>query len=187
MSVLFEQQLANHCAPALTGIKASNLVSCQKKDFPSFQVTLWEYQQALSSTDIRFCVLCECSQRYLLLVYREKHLAKQLFQPEVQQLLLQDGYPLCKDVQCLLQHLSFRFSQSADFPHEIGLFLGYPVEDVIGFQTHKGKDFQLCGYWKVYNNPEYAQNLFHRFDQCRNALCRRVQQGHSIIKMFAVA
>ncbi len=187
MSFLFEQQLAHHCSPALAGIKPANLFSCLKKNFPAFEAILREYQTAFSGTDIRFCVLCECPKRYLLLVYREKPLMQQVSLPLVQQLLSQDGYPACADIPQLLQHLQRRFSNSSDFPHEIGLFLGYPPEDVIAFEQYKGQNFQLCGYWKVYTNPQSAKQLFYRYDRCREAVCRRLEQGATITKMFGVA
>ena len=38
------------------------------------------------------------------------------------------------------------------FPHEIGVFLGYPPEDVKAFIKQNGKGAVLCGYWKVYSN-----------------------------------
>lgn len=187
MSFSFEQQLAQHCAPALAGIKAANLVSCLKKDFPSFQNILQEYTHLFANTDIRFCVLCECSQKYLLLVYREKALLKQLSNPTVQELLFQNGYPNTTDLSALLRYLQVRFLKSDGFPHEIGLFLGYPPEDVLDFQKYQGKNFQLCGYWKVYNNPQQAQQLFHRYDRCRLALCQRLQSGFSLAKLFVSA
>lgn len=44
----------------------------------------------------------------------------------------------------LLERLSGRISASEDFPHEIGLFLGYPVDDVTGFIQNKGRNYLLC-------------------------------------------
>ena len=35
------------------------------------------------------------------------------------------------------------------FPHELGLLLGYPVEDVLGFIRNEGRNYLYCGYWKV--------------------------------------
>lgn len=186
MSTQFDLQLAQHCAPALAGIKAASLFSCFKKDFPAFESLLLQYQQAFAETDIRFCVLCQCSKRYLLLVYRESALGKQLFLPLVQKILQDAGYP-DGSLSELLNHLRKRFAQTASFPHEIGVFLGYPPEDVIAFQTHKGKNFSLCGYWKVYGDPHQARQTFYRFDRCRDAVCRRLNQGYSIAQIFGAA
>ena len=38
------------------------------------------------------------------------------------------------------------------FPHEMGLLLGYPIEDVRGFIEHNGCGCLYSGYWKVYRN-----------------------------------
>ena len=70
---------------------------------------------------------------------------------------------------------SFAFSQFASserqhkavFPHEIGLFLGYPPEDVLKYYVKKGKDYLFSGYWKVYTNPEKAIKTFELYDECR--------------------
>ena len=36
------------------------------------------------------------------------------------------------------------------FPHEMGVLLGYPVEDVRGFMEQNGQNALYQGYWKVY-------------------------------------
>ena len=46
------------------------------------------------------------------------------------------------------------------FPHEIGVILGYPLEDVKGYMENGGQKCLLNGYWKVYNNPEEAKRKF---------------------------
>ncbi len=45
--------------------------------------------------------------------------------------------------------------EEATYPHEIGIFLGYPLEDVLGF-------IQLV-FWKVYdqNSVTRSRNYFH--------------------------
>ena len=50
-----------------------------------------------------------------------------------------------------------RLQDEAEFPHEIGLFLSYPPEDVQGFIDHHARDFKLSGLWKVYGDEAYAR------------------------------
>ena len=38
-----------------------------------------------------------------------------------------------------IEKLKMRLSETTEFPHEIGLFLGYPVGDVVGFIKTRGK------------------------------------------------
>ncbi len=44
-----------------------------------------------------------------------------------------------------------RMENEQGFPHEIGVILGYPVEDVIEFEKHQGKNCKYCGCWKRYS------------------------------------
>ena len=71
--------------------------------------------------------------RCLLLVYRPERLERQLADPAVRSLLLQEGYPVEGGLEAMLETLTCRLAQE-DFPHEVGLFLGYPHEDVEGFR-----------------------------------------------------
>lgn len=137
-----------------------------------------------SSSDICIELLCNCSKRHLLLVYREENLAQHLAQAGVQTLLRKNGYDTSASFSGLLQQLKIRLAQSNNFPHEIGLFLGYPLEDVAGFCLWQGKGYKYSGQWKVYGDVAKAQATFARYDKCRNALCKRVQQGMSLAQIF---
>ncbi|MDR2181994.1 MAG: DUF3793 family protein [Treponema sp.] len=65
-----------------------------------------------------------------------------------------------------LRRLKQRFKRGGEFPHEVGLFLGYPPEDVAGFIRNKGRNCKCCGVWKVYGDEERAQSLFREFGAC---------------------
>ena len=43
------------------------------------------------------------------------------------------GYPVEKGFDAVLYEPVFRLMRFGDFPHEIGIFLGYPQEDVVPF------------------------------------------------------
>ena len=57
---------------------------------------------------------------------------------------------------------TFKGDESGEFPHEVGLFLSYPPEDVKGFIDHRASGFKCAGLWKVYGNEEkrarYSRN-----------------------------
>ena len=53
------------------------------------------------------------------------------------------------------------------FPHEIGLILGYPPQDVIQYYINNGKRYLFSGYWKVYTNPDWASSQFRKYDEAR--------------------
>lgn len=84
--------------------------------------------------------------------------AHRLARPDVQRCFAKFGYSKLTTLGEYLMRLSKRLNENGDFPHEIGLFLGYPVKDVEGFIENKGENFLLCGCWKVYSNAGRAKN-----------------------------
>lgn len=180
-----EQTLAYHGAPALAGIKSADLVAWGSPEActsPFFQ----SYSQQLAMRGICIRVLWLGCPRCLLLVYRPERLERQLADPAVHLLLEREGYPVGSGLEALLNALSRRLSRDC-FPHEIGLFLGYPPEDVEGFRLHQGRDYKLAGCWKVYSDVERARQCFRRYGLCRAALCRRLREGKALSQVFRVA
>lgn len=84
----------------------------------------------------------------------------------------------------LLKRLSDRIMMycggNIEFPHEIGAFLEYPVEDVRGFLENKGENFLYSGYWKVYHNPSSTIKLFKYYDMVREHTLREIMNGKTI-------
>ncbi len=181
-----EQELAHHCAPALLGLKPANLVSFSKQDFPELEALLEEYRRTWIRFGICLEIVCSCDRRNLVLVYQLGLLRHQLMQKQVRELLIKAGYP-DGGMQQQLAHLKIRLAVQKDFPHEIGLFLGYPVADVLAFQTRHGEGCKLCGYWKVYENVEAAKQCFARFDVCRAALTNALRTGNTLTQMLTFA
>lgn len=179
--------LAAHCAPALAGVKPASLVACQRSRFPQLPRQLEAYRRAFAPKDIYFRILCTCPGRYLLLVYRRAMLERYLAQAEVLALLVRFGYCKEEPLEAKLERLGRRAAGQDGFPHEIGLFLGYPVEDVEGFIRHGGGAYKLCGCWKVYGDVEHASRQFARIAQVCRACVRRVEQGETLFDVFAVA
>ena len=52
----------------------------------------------------------------------------------------------CRITKQRLMLLDIILEEKGAFPHEIGLLLGYPVEDVLGFIRHQGKNYLYTGY-----------------------------------------
>lgn len=180
-----EHTLAYHGAPSLAGIKSADLVAWGGPEAcasPAFR----QYQRQLAQRGIQLRVVCAGCPRCLLLVYRPDRLERQLADPAVRTLLQREGYPVEDGLEAMLETLSRRLTRE-DFPHEVGLFLGYPPEDVEGFRRHQGRDYKLSGCWKVYSDVERARQCFRRYGLCRAALCRRLREGKALAQVFRVA
>lgn len=178
-----EKIIAYHCAPALAGIKPSNLVTCYKNKDYDINSEIERLNFQLNNKDIYFEAICECEKRVLIMVYRKNAIAKTLDNPDTKKFLMSFGYPEAFDVDEYIEILKNR-CKDAEFPHEIGIFLGYPLHDVYGFMFHKNEGCLLCGEWKVYENPEEAKKLFARFSACRKALVKRIMAGRTLEQMF---
>ena len=81
---------------------------------------------------------------------------------------------------------TFKGDESGEFPHEVGLFLSYPPEDVKGFIDHRANDFKCAGLWKVYGDEEKARSLFAKYKKCTEIYCTLWQSG-SKLEQLAVA
>ena len=182
MAETLEELIAFHCAPAMAGIKAANLVSCSKANLPDAEAEVTRLNRTLNQKDIYIRVLCSCRARLLLMVYRKSTLAKQLADPEIAGFLTGCGYP-SGSLEAELEILRGRMQCDA-FPHEIGAFLGYPLPDIQGFLHPEEQKCLLVGDWKVYHNPEHARRLFRRYRSCRLATYRLVRRGRRLGDLF---
>lgn len=158
--------IAYHCAPAICGIKVANLVALQGHVASLTETVQW-YNEAYNSLGLHFYALCDCQKRRLLLVFRSTLLERYLRRPEHMTFLTQYGYNRDSSLSEWLGLLSERIRSSCEFPHEIGLFLGYPLSDVQSFIDHKGQDYLLCGEWKVYSKAAFAKRVFQTYASCR--------------------
>ena len=106
--------------------------------------------------------------------------------PEVANFLTRYGYDP-DDVPGSIAHLQKRLHHCGTFPHEIGLFLGYPLGDVVGFICNNGKNCKCSGPWKVYCNEGETTKQFARFEKCRKVYRKLFQQGRTIGQLTVAA
>lgn len=184
---MLEKIIAYHCGPALAGIKPGNLVTCRKDKFSNIKNEIKRLNDTLNCKDIFFSSVCECEKRVLLLVYRKKKLEEYLSEPKIKELLDEYGYGNCGIIEEYIGRLRKRFEQNGEFPHEIGAFLGYPINDIYGFINHKNDGCLFVGEWRVYDDAENARRVFDRYKCCRCALMRRILSGMTLAEIFHAA
>lgn len=172
-------QAASHCGPVLKGIKISNIMTAQAG-------TWRRLQKALKGSSI-LCILLSVHQgREVLLLYRYKKLQSHLENGQVKAFLADFGY---KDfsVAAVIMKLRRRYARyvlsGQEFPHEMGIILEYPVEDVKGFIENRGKNYLTEKYWKVYHNRERALTLFARYDEAREKAMEEAAAGYPLYQI----
>jgi hypothetical protein len=185
----FERKLAYHTAPTLLGIKCGGLISLEKSE-RNLDENIAAFNRRAAARGLEIKKLCGCKNRVLMLIYSEKMLAEQLSKAEYRAILERYGYGDCMTVDSAIDRLAKRIECSdstEQFPHEIGVFLGYPAEDVVGFIENEGLNFTLCGYWKVYGDTEKAKRTFGNYDKCRKFLCNKLNQGCDIYQALRIS
>ncbi|MBQ8184622.1 MAG: DUF3793 family protein [Lachnospiraceae bacterium] len=168
-----EQRLAALCAPVLCREKAANLVGLEN-------LKEQELHKCLEGTGIHSRILCQCERRCQVLLYDYERLEAYLNRPEHRDFLESHGYGQM-GLEAALDRLAARYQEyrlgNGEFPHEIGLFLEYPLVDIQGYlMGREGKEL-FRGYWKVYANEEQAKATFLRYDAAKERLVEAVCQG----------
>ena len=169
-------QIALQCSPLLTGIKISNLLitNCENE---------YLVKQLFENTLLSVEIIYKSAKRITFLIFQEDKLIDYLNGREETALLNILGYN-AMNLHELFAEFSKRFTGYMEkreaFPHEMGLFLEYPVEDVIGFIENHGKGFLYTGYWKVYGNLQKALETFDRYNSAKENIIQLLAQGVSI-------
>lgn len=177
-----EKGLVEHCAPTLAGMKCASLFNYFHEGERIVREELEDMNHLLNKKGVFIDVLIWREESALVYVYRTAMLEKQLQQPGVFELLKKYGYKNNKMEACL-EYLKHRLSGCSCFPHEIGIFLGYPLEDVKGFIENGGENCESCGMWKVYCNKTEKDKLFEKLNKCKEIYLKVFCEGRGLLQM----
>lgn len=184
--------LALEAAEVVEGRKPANLINIPDRRRPCGRnfFTLWQIhgRDVLAGSSLKGFVLAERRGSILLLVYREELMAALLSRNNVRVLLERSGYTCAGGTEETLATLKQRIAGAA-FPHEIGIFLGYPLKDVAGFVGWAKIPFTCQGPWKIYGDPSTSLALAAEFRKCRERIAARLCEcegaGRKILKEAA--
>ena len=89
----------------------------------------------------------------------------------------------------ITKNLPYNVSKSEDakFPHEIGVFLDYPLHDVKEFMRNEGSGSKITGTWKVYGDEKAAKLRFEKFRKCTEIYNKLWRTGSKSILQLTVA
>lgn len=177
-----EQLVICNCSQVLTGIKAANLITCLHQKYPDAVLGIKSLEKRCASLGLKYKTLCSCADFILVYVYSEPILEKIFQDTAAARYLAGAGYKI-GNCRFMLEQLKKRFSSDCAFPHEIGIFLGYPVEDVEGFVKNRGENCKYSGYWKVYGDTGRAKKLFEAYESCRLRCVKMAMKGVPIEKI----
>jgi hypothetical protein len=157
-----EDVIIRHCSPVLLGCKPAALFTLAADGA--------EALSGFAPPGIGRLVIREQEGGLLVFLFDKAMLEKTVLDDlAVRKTLVGMGYPFRHSLSTFLDHLQKRFGYH-QCPHEVGLFLGYPLDDVLGFIRHRGRGYKLCGAWKVYGDVERAKNRFRQYELCRKCM-----------------
>ena len=169
-------QVALQCAPFLKGLKVSCVISLDEELYSGLA-------ELFTGMDVIYHMLSRSDGKCLVLFYRPIEMKAYLADKQVRALLSEYGYSgMCAEE--MLLRLSERIrdfsGREMGYPHEIGVFLGYPPEDVKGFIENEGKRYLMIGYWKVYSDLGRARMIFQEYDHAKDCAVNEFLTGKSI-------
>ena len=181
---MLDRAIIDHASPTLARLKLGNLFNHPMGEgFPAEFAAL---RKQFRDKGVTMTILKVASGKALIYIYRRGDLERVLSDAGVRHLLGSCGYDRF-DVDGALQTLRARLHGFDAFPHEIGVFLGYPLEDVLGFIENGGRNCLSCGCWKVYSNECEALRAFERYEKCKAVYQRLFASGCPLTRLTVAA
>ena len=171
-----ELRLIIQNAAVLKGRRISGMLFLNDKE-------LARISMKLHNTNISLIILCTCKKRHLVMVYRAKELEEHLRSKEVSDYLREFGYRRDDFISNLIrlhQRMNGFYNKMKEFPHDVGVFLGYPICDIKGFLENKGERYLHSGYWKIYGNLEETRKKFLSYDEAREIAIDEFLSGREL-------
>ncbi|WP_294378586.1 DUF3793 family protein [uncultured Clostridium sp.] len=173
-----ENFLVYNSSWVIAGIKPAVTIGLKKKDLKMYKNWNIYGKKFLRDINLKYIELRENDNSIILMIYDEEVLKRELSKENVRNFLIGLGYPRKIEINQYVNTLQERY-EKYHCPHELGLFLGIPFEDVKDFMECTTKKCLLCGYWKVYNNSEEAKNIFNQYDKIKNYTIKNMLDGNS--------
>lgn len=177
-----EQIIIEQCSPTLAGLKTASLFPYRYDSKEILFDEIREFNNRLLKKGVRMIPVLVDDCKALIYLYRPKKLKSDIENETATKILQNFGYDYTNTNRCVFE-LVQRLKSQSDFPHEIGLFLGYPPEDVYGFIKNKACNHKLCGYWKVYGDERKAQKTFDKLKKCTDVYKNQLDSGRSIERL----
>ncbi len=156
-------------APVLMGSKPAELLSFPKND-----------KHLLKKIDSVEKHVGRCKRiTYKLFKSRNGNTKVLFYNPKILDLCLREyrnikflrslGYPKKYDLDKYIEIIINSIIDGA-VPHEIGVFLGYPLKDIMGFIGHPALKLTKINGWRVYGDPRLSDKKFNEFLEAKNKI-----------------
>lgn len=164
-----------NAAPTIKNHKTSSLINFRNNNRNLKDI--WEKykNEVKEKIDVDFFELKKDETSTLVLFYNREKIKLGIRDNRSMEFLKRFGYNENMDIHECLSLLGKRFKNLC--PHEIGVFLGYPIEDVVSFVDYPSSKCKMVGYWKVYHDIEKAEIIFNKYDEIKHDIMTLMMKG----------
>ncbi|MDO4467918.1 MAG: DUF3793 family protein [Bacillota bacterium] len=180
-----DEMIVKYCAPTLAGIKTGNMFLMKRKGEENVTNEFRKLNKMMVKKGLCIIPFRNTTEHVLVYLFRPDYLEKDLLDPMAQKILKEKGYECVNANRCICQLID-RFKNNKEFPHEVGLFLGYPPKDVLGFINSPNVGVKCCGCWKAYSEPEKAESIFRKYKRCTEVFQKLNSLGKTLEQLIVV-
>ncbi|MBR4207679.1 MAG: DUF3793 family protein [Lachnospiraceae bacterium] len=170
--------LVEYCAPTLAGLKTGNIFTI-KNGLYDIDEEICSLNTILVERGLRLVPLRKKKESIMIYLYRPERLKEDLKDPAAVKILKDKGYHF-RDPDCCIAELARHLKSDPVFPHEIGLFLGYPPYDVKKFMEDPFRGVKCVGCWKAYGDECEAKKTFDKYKKCTAIYSKQIECGRPL-------
>ncbi|GAA4655164.1 DUF3793 family protein [Anaerocolumna aminovalerica] len=181
--------LANNCIPVLMKIKTAGFINFKKAYITDRQIFMWLLKEELEIFHCQYEFIYEDEKYIYVFIYNSEPLKAVIGELCDHPILLNNGYssvePTIDNYIKIFKHRYMDYAiHKVTFPHELGIFLGYPIHDVEGYINNNGENYLLNGYWKVYDKAADAVKIFQNYQCYRNKAVELILSGKGLSEIL---
>lgn len=179
----FLKWLTVELAPTIMGEKPSILLTFTDNN-RFHRLSYWRNFGAafLRQAVIDWTIMRQSLNSITILFYHPDSLERCLEQADNCRFLAAFGYSSEYSLAKNMDYLKQRYQHGC--PHEIGVFLGIPLKDVLGFMG-KGRECGSCrGMWRIYGDPAVSLQVMDKIDASKRYVAKLLNSGISPRKIL---
>ncbi len=165
----FQKWLFVHIAGVLFGGKAGELLTIPGDQCGlGYDRQIKVIEKLSAKWNYSYLPLCRSPESAKIVFFRRKKVSEAV--ASIPPCILEDklGYSAEMSPEEFLAEIGRRWNESGKIPHEIGVALGYPTEDVLGYMGLLPLECRgTCG-WRIYGNPAHSLERCRMFTQARH-------------------
>jgi hypothetical protein len=155
-------------APVLTGAKPAEILSFPNDEKHKARLESIKSCVKLSSK-LSFKEFSYCAKCTKLFIYNLNAVDETLRDKRNTRFLIQKGYSEVYSLDTYISQLIAKM-QEGTIPDEIGVFLGYPLKDVMGFIGHSSLKLTKVNGWRVYGDPRISDKRYNDFMEAKESI-----------------